>query len=161
MRRTPFCAAAITAALALAGPAAADPPTRVTQTISVNEPEVVWTCDNGMPVLQTYTIYRTVTTFTDASGEVVRIVRQARIVGVRFDEDQSRQARFEARIHRVDDVRNGTRTITGLRDSVALPGPDARVAGQVVFDRASLEQIKEVGRIYAGFEDAVCDHLYG
>jgi hypothetical protein len=160
MRFTPICAA-VTAALAFAGPAAADPPTRVTQTIVVDEPEVRLTCDNGSEVLQTYTIHRTLTTFTDASGDVVRTSRQARIVGVVFTEDGSRQAPFEIRIHRVEDVVKGIRTVSGLRQVVELPGPDARAAGRVVLDLESLEELKEAGRGFAPLDEAICAHLYG
>lgn len=153
------CAAALAAAGALAAPAAADQPQRVAQTIVVDQPQVVTQCPNGLPVLQTYTIQRILTTFTDASGDVTRMVRHATIQGTRYTSDLSRSVPFGARIHVVDDYVKGIHTVSGQRSIVNLPGPDERTAGRAVFDLATGELLKETGLIAT--DEQICRYLYG
>lgn len=159
MRFVPICFSVVIAAGVLAGPAVANPPDRVTQTIVVDEPQVWGECPNGLPVLQTYTIHRTRTTFTDESGDVVRVVRHADIPGTLYSADFSRSVPVDARVHVVDDYVKGIHTVSGQRIIVELPGPDARVAGHAVFDLATQELIMETGRI--SVDEQVCSYLYG
>ena len=147
-------------ALATAAPAAADPPTRTTNTVVVDQPEVAFICSNGSAVLSTFELTRTITVFYDAESNPIRRVRQARFEGTLYSEDLSRSVSSGGRIHRVEDFVEGTNTITGRFGFAELPGPDAAFTGREVVDLETFETIFQAGRPPQEFEAAVCAHLY-
>jgi hypothetical protein len=147
-------------ALASAAPAAADPPTRTTSTVVVDEPMVSFVCPNGSAVLQTFELTRTITVFYDADGNPIRRVRQARFEGTLYSEDLSRSVPSGGRIHRVEDFVDGTNAITGRLGFARLPGPDASFTGREVVDLETFATIFRAGRPPEEFEAAVCAYLY-
>jgi hypothetical protein len=159
MRVGSFVVGAIVA-LATAAPAAADPPTRMTSTIVVDEPMVSFVCPNGSAVFSAFELTRTITVFYDAEGDPIRRVRQARFEGTLYSEDLSRAVASGGRIHRVEDFVQGTNTITGGLGFATLPGPDATFTGREVVDLETFATIFRAGRPLEEFEAAVCAYLY-
>lgn len=159
MRAGTFVVGAIVA-LATAAPAAADPPTRTTSTVVVDEPMVNWVCPNGSAVLGTFELTRTITVFYDAEGNPIRRVRQARFEGTLYSEDLSRSVPDGGRIHRVEDFVQRTNTITGHLGFARLPGPDATFTGREVIDLETFATVFRAGRPPEEFEAAVCAYLY-
>jgi hypothetical protein len=159
MRVGSFVVGAIVA-LATAAPAAADPPTRMTSTIVVDEPMVSFVCPNGSAVFSAFELTRTITVFYDAEGDPIRRVRQARFEGTLYSEDLSRAVASGGRIHRVEDFVQGTNTITGGLGFATLPGPDATFTGREVVDLETFATVFQAGRPPEKFEAAVCAYLY-
>ena len=76
--------AAMAAVFAAAPVAAAATPDRRVQDILVNDPVPVIPCADGSSVFASFTLHRTVTTFSDQDGAPLREVRQIRFAGTLF-----------------------------------------------------------------------------
>ena len=158
MRRFTVLTASAVACAVAAVPAAAAPD-RVTDVVVQAEPVPAFPCADGSLVLQTFTIHRAVTTFTDDDGMLVRRVRQVRIDGTYLNEDGARSVPYDARFRRAEDFVAGTNTLTGRITTVRDGEVRAARIGRELQDLATGELLQSAGRSIAGFEAAVCAAL--
>jgi hypothetical protein len=155
MRHSAIAVTATVLACACAAVPAAAAPERVTGTLVQAEPVPAFPCADGSEILQTYTLERAVTTFTDDAGTVLRRVRQVRIQGVLLSADGTRSLPYDARFRRAEDFVAGTNTLTGR---ITVAGDAGRI-GREVRDLETGEILQSGGRSIEEFEARVCEAL--
>jgi hypothetical protein len=132
--------AVVLAALALgiaatAGAAMADAPTITSSTTyfpPADATPISAAC--GFTVLQTFTLNRTLVTFTDDSGTVTRQIRHVSFEGSLINPATGEALPWHGVWTQTLDVAAGTNTIDGLRQDVQLPGqpPAVMQVGRLV-----------------------------
>jgi hypothetical protein len=115
----------------------------------------------GFTVLQTFTLNRTIITFTDDSGTVTRQIRHVSFDGSLIDAATGEALPWRGVWTQTLDVAAGTVTIDGLRQEVQLPGlpPAVMQVGHVVLSSTgSLESpLFDSGRAdFVDFWNGVC-----
>jgi hypothetical protein len=138
--------------LAVPGVAHGDGPevtTSVTTTTGAPAPSLSATC--GFDVLQSSTVYVRTLIFRDANGTVIRAISHIELDGLLIKQATGEALPNRAVWTQILDVEAATRTITGLRESVQVPGrpPSAVMVGRLVIPAppGGIDAIEQTPRI--------------
>ena len=152
MRVTSIVLVAVSLALAAAQTAKADGPViteSVTPTPLSLAPSISATC--GFNVLATNTVYVRTLAFRDADGTLTTAISHIEVEGWLIKEATGEALPNRAVWTQILDVEAATRTITGLRESVQVPGrpPSAVMVGRLVIPAppGGIEPIEQTPRI--------------